>query len=114
MKNFALIACLALGLGLAGCATTTDPTTGQTTTTLDPTGVQATISKVQTVTATLCRFIPTAATVAGILTKGSPNTIASAETIANAICSALAPAQSARLRGAPMVDGVVIHGTFLK
>lgn len=91
-------------LFLSGCATTG---TGG----LDIPGV---IAQVQSITASVCMFIPTAETVAGILAAGNP-ILGTATAVADAICAAVTK-KGARLGvgAAPTVAGVPIHGTFLQ
>ena len=90
---------------VAGCGSFTNPFNGQTVT-ITPADVQA--AAVQA-----CGFLPTAATVAGILTA-SPY-LATATAVASAICAAVTPTKSASKLGAavPMVNGVVVHGKWV-
>jgi hypothetical protein len=101
MKRFVLIGALMLG----GCATT-----GGTVTTAQL------ISDAQQAATVACGFVPTAATVANIISVGNP-LISTASAIAQAICSAVAAAPTTaagKFRGAlPTVNGVVIHGRFV-
>lgn len=74
------------------------------------------IAKIQTATQTACAFVPTAASVAGILTAlypaaGAP--VGVATQVASQICSAVT-AKSARRGGPPpSVAGVVVEGRFV-
>ena len=101
-KVLALIVLAAIGL--AGCATT-----GPTSST--PAQV---VSQVQNIALQICKFLPTAATVTDIFLTGNA-TLQTAEQVANAICAAVAPVKQgrSRLRGAPMVNGIAIHGKFV-
>jgi hypothetical protein len=86
---------------LSGCATT---------------GVLGpiTVANVQTLTISVCSFLPTAGTIENILLANVPG-LTTAQAIAQAICNALVPAKSSR-RGAaaPNVAGVPIHGRFVR
>ena len=120
MRSIRMMA-VAVGLAamtLAGCATT-NPVTGVTTTTT-PTLAQI-ISDVQTACTTACKFVPTASTIAGIVSAGNPGVIG-ASAIASAICAAIEaapPLASTRLsRGkykrsdgsVASVSGVLVRG----
>jgi len=102
MKRLVLLAAMALG----GCASTG---TGTTTT-------AQIISDAQQAATLACGFVPTAATVANIISVGNP-LVSTASAIAQAICSAVAavPVTAAgKFRGTlPTVNGVVIHGRFV-
>ena len=75
-----------------------------------------TIAQVQAAAVAACSFLPTATTVAQIISAGNP-LVTTAGAIAQAICSALATSSvksSARLHAVqPMVGNVVIHGRFV-
>lgn len=96
---------LASTLALAGCAGgLTNPFTG----------APVTAAQVQAAAVAACGFLPTATTVAGLLTTSAA--VQSASQIAGLICSAITPVTQggARLGGAlPTVNGVVIHGKFV-
>jgi len=77
------------------------------------TGVPITAADVQAAAVSACGFLPTAATVANIIAAGNP-TLTTATTVAQAICSAVT-AHGGRLGGAaPNVNGVAVHGRFVK
>lgn len=101
---FAAIAAFAL----SGCATF-QPGGGPT----PPTNVEqqttAVINQVQSITTSVCSFLPTAATIASIFIAGLETPTA----IANAICKAVTN-KGAR-RGAVMkVRGVTVRGRFVR
>lgn len=104
MKHLALVMALVLG----GCATNSagQPTVGGLTQT-------QIIAGAQQAAVGICGFLPTAATVVGILTAGNP-AVATAEAIASAICAAVVPVKLAR-KGTPLptVAGVPVHGRFV-
>lgn len=105
MRKLAIAAALASALSFGGCATVPGGVGGGT----------DTISQVQQIAATVCFFVPTAATIAGILAAGNP-ALQSASAIATAICNAItAPKMSSR-RGAaaPRVGRVAVYGTYLR
>jgi hypothetical protein len=106
MRKFMLGAAMAAFIGLGGCATTS--------------GTIA-VASVQTAAQTACGFLPTAASVASLLTANPA--VATAEAVAAIICGAVAavpPPAAGKLRGTPtvtttvVVNGkpVVITGTF--
>jgi len=104
MKRFVLLAAMTLG----GCATT--GTVGTTTSTI--------VADTQQAATVACGFVPTAATVLNIVAVGNP-LIATADAIAQAICSAVAASAAApkagRLRATvPTVNGVAVHGRFIR
>jgi hypothetical protein len=78
-----------------------------------PATVSATISQVQQAAVLACGFLPTAATVASILSGGNP-LVTTAAGIAQAICTAVTAKAVRRGGPAPSVGGVVIHGRFVK
>jgi len=71
----------------------------------------AQIAQAQAIAQQVCRFLPTAATVAGLFNAG----IGSAIEVANAVCAAVTPQPGARVaRGVPVVRGVPIRGQFVR
>ena len=94
---------VAAALALGGCAT------GGVT----ATSVATTISAVQQAAVLACGFLPTAATVASILSGGNP-LVSTASAIAQAICTAVTPKSVRRGASVPMVGNVVVHGRFVK
>ena len=99
MRKFLLTGIFAITL--AGCGTI-NPFTNQPNTPAD----------VQNATVQACGFLPTASTVLNILAVGNP-AAATAEAVAQAICAAVTPAPKA-LKGVPTVNGVEIHGRFVR
>jgi hypothetical protein len=102
--KFILVIPLAASLLLGGCATSgTGPSTADI------------IAQVRQAAVATCGFLPTIDTVAQILAAGNP-TVIIAGTVANAICAAVtATPMQARRRGAvATVNGVVIHGRFVR
>lgn len=96
MKKLLLIGCL----GLAGCAGTS------------PSDISVRAKQIQDYTKLACSFVPTAATIAAILSSG---TTAAFTTIASDICAAVTTAPLAD--GGPRAAkayGVVIKGSFVK
>jgi hypothetical protein len=111
MRSLLKVGAVAIALGLAGCS-------------LLPWhqgDVNAQVAEVQELTKKACSFLPTAQTVAAIITAGDP-TVAGASAIAKAICDAVtksAEAPQAPLGAAPKkaeecpygkVAGVCIEG----
>ena len=94
---------VAAALALSGCAT------GGVT----PATVTTTITAVQQAAVLACGFLPTAATVASILSGGNP-LVSTASAIAQAICTAVTAKAFRRGGPAPMVGNVVVHGRFVK
>ncbi len=100
------IIALAVAFGLAGCASTPSslPTQGG-------------IKDIQNAAVQICRFVPTAQTVANILLS-SNMTVATVLGIATSICNAVTINPLADGPGAknyrPHVNGVPVRGTFIK
>ncbi len=111
MRKFLIAASAAASIGLGGCATTGGVTS--------PTDITSFIAQVQATTSAVCSFVPTVETVASVIGAvtgpAGAGIVATANGIASAICSAVAPAKaSGKLRAAqPTVAGVAIHGRFL-
>jgi hypothetical protein len=102
MRKLAYALLTAGSIGLGGCASIT------------PANVTTVISQVQADAVAVCGFLPTAATVANIISAGNP-LIATVSAIAEAICSAVLPAKLGRkLAVIPTVNGVPIHGRFVR
>lgn len=87
-----LVACLILGVALAGCAGGTTPSTSD---------ISDRAKQIQQYAKTLCSFVPTLATVAAILSSGAS---APAATIATDICNAVTTA--------PLADGGGRHAYY--
>lgn len=103
MRKFLLMAPVVGALSLGGCGTT-----GNT-----PADIQQLILQVQAAAVQVCSFLPTAETITAIISAGNP-VVGTATAVANAICAAVT-AKSARLgETAPQVNGVPIHGTFVR
>ncbi len=98
MRKFIIASALAAGISVSGCATTgTDPN----------------VSATQNLAVTICGFLPTIETVAAIFATGNP-LLQTASAVAQAICSAVVPPKSARLRAVvPQVNGITIQGQFV-
>lgn len=110
MRKFILTVICALGL--SGCASTIAQIEAVIP---SVTVVNAEIQQVQNIASQLCNFIPTVATVAGIIGTftGTGEAVASATAIANSICAAvLAPIARGKRGGAlrPTVRGIPIYG----
>lgn len=75
---------------------------------------EADVKKVQDITRTTCKFVPTAETVVNIFLSGG---YASSFSIAKAICAAVVVnpmAEGPGGRRAPSVNGVSVRGKFVK
>ena len=98
-----LVISAAFALTLASCATT--PTNSN-------------IAQIQQAAVNICKFLPTAQTVAGILISSSSMVLATANAVASAICSAVTTNPLADGPGAknykPHVNGVPVKGKFVK
>jgi hypothetical protein len=111
LRKLTLAAVAASSIALGGCATTGSA----------PTDITSFVAQVQATTSAVCAFVPTAETVASIIsTLGGPagaTIVGTANGIASAICAAVAPVKAAgklhRAVAPPTVAGVVIHGKFL-
>jgi hypothetical protein len=103
LRKTIIVGVIGSALALGGCAggIMINPFTKQPITAAD----------VQAAAVAACGFLPTASTVANILSNNS-GTVQSAEQIASLICGAVTP-KAGKLRGLPMVNGVVIHGRFV-
>ena len=83
-----------------------------------PAANTAILSEAQSDAVAACGFLPTVATVAGILAAGNP-AVMTAAAIGQAICAAVVPAKAAGPRraaagaSAPAVSGVAIEGHFV-
>lgn len=113
MRRFHLMIFAAAAFALGACATpSTDTPTGSTPTTSG--GID--IEQVRSIATTVCGFVPTVSTVAGIIASfaGAEAIVTTAGAIATQICAAVTPLRSAK-RGAarPMLRGVPIHGRFV-
>lgn len=103
MKRIFTILFLSCATALGGCAGAGGGgTIGGGVTTPD---IGAIIAQVQSYCRIACGFVPTASTIASILSGGNPGVMA-ATSISQAICAALAPPTMAGRYGAPrMVKG---------
>lgn len=102
MKHFFTILFLSCATALGGCAGTGGGGTIGVVTTPDFTAI---IAQVQSFCKIACGFVPTASTIASILSGGNPGVMA-ATSISQAICAALEPPKMAGRYGAPrMVKG---------
>jgi len=99
MTRIILVAPLAAALALGGCVTTS---------------ANPVVAQVSALTQLACSFVPTAATIIAIVAKGNPQ-LATAAEMAAAICAAVVPKPALRRAAlAPMVDGVIVEGHFVK
>jgi hypothetical protein len=108
IRSFVAGSAMLCTVALGGCAST-----GGTT----ATDITTVISQVQQAAVAACSFLPTTATVANILgtVAGVGAETQLATTVAAQICAAVSPAASVRRGGAaPTVNGVVVHGRFVK
>lgn len=124
MKRFAIVLGLASALAVAGCSTvpsggpiTVPNITGTTLTA--PGGVTDAIKQVQTTAQQICSFVPTAQTVANVLSVFGVPGVDTAASIANQICSAVGKAGSrrgVRMKAAIARGGkrVVIEGKHVR
>ncbi len=115
MKKLLMVCAVSLTTILGGCATTNpDGTTTQP-------DIAALIAQVQSYTQTACGFVPTATTIANIISVGNP-AILVATSIAQAICTAVTPMHAGRkafvaksVKGWSVtpgaVNGVTVEGT---
>lgn len=71
------------------------------------------VANIQSITVKTCKYLPTAATVAAILTSGNA-VVTGATTIATAICSAVSAKQQALIDSCPMVNGICIQGEYVR
>lgn len=124
MKRFAVLLGLISALALGGCASTpgapvTVPNITGTSLTA-PGGVTDAISQVQTTARQICSFVPTAQTVANVLSMFGVPGVDTATSIANQICAAVGRAGVSRrgVRATPVLakggKRVVIHGSFVR
>jgi hypothetical protein len=80
-------------------------------------GFDEDVEEIRLATCRLCRFFPTAATVANILSAGNP-ALMTGTAIAAAICAAVTRKQNQQAFGLighkepPMVEGIVIEGEW--
>ena len=97
-RKFLLATPVAAALVLGGCATT---------------ATSAAIIQIQNYAVLACGFLPTVTTVANIIANGNP-ILQTATDIANAICAAVTPKAARRGAVLPTVNGVVVHGRFVR
>lgn len=88
---------------LSGCGTTGGlPTNEQ---------INTTVAQVQSLTQTICAFVPTVSTIANILSGGASVSISE---IANGICAAVTAKSLRRGGPRPNYKGVPIRGRFVR
>jgi hypothetical protein len=110
MNKTVMIGVLAASLTLANCASTG----------ITPSTIQSAVTQVQQAAISACGFLPTAATVSGILATLIPGAAAVEQMVsqvAQQICAAVAPLKGRKLGAAlaaPTVNGVVVHGRFVR
>lgn len=109
VRSLVLAASIASAAALGGCSSTgqiINPFTQQPISTAD----------VQAAAVAACGFLPTASSVAQVISAAASGSgssqIATATAVASQICAAVLP-KAGKLRGAPMVNGVVVHGRFV-
>ena len=107
MRKFLAAAAITGTVVLAGCDTTSTAA-----------NLSAAVAQVIAYTKQACGYVPTATTAANILISFVPGGGAVAlavESAANAICASVT-AKSARFgkHGAPMVNGIVVKGHFVR
>lgn len=110
-----ILIALVLAGSLAACGTV--PGGNGPAPTPTPIATDATITAIQQAAVKVCGFLPTVQTVADIVTTftGGGALVALVGNVANAICNAVKPALGARERAeVPAVNGVVIHGKFVR
>lgn len=111
LRRLLIVPALLAGITLGGCATTGGAGAG---------GVSETISQIQSVAQQVCGFVPTATTVARVITTftGGGGAVDMVSQIASGICAAVASAPKSMVRGkkrlarAPVYRGVRIQGSF--
>lgn len=112
LKKTLMASALAGGLALGGCSSTGQLVNPFANGTLD-------VASIQNAAVAVCGFLPTASTVAGIISAASGGSgglvIATVDQAAAAICQAVVPLKAGRHGAAvPMVNGVVVHGRFVR
>lgn len=109
MQRTSLVIAAALAFSLAGCASTGSIT---------PTNVASTIAQVQSTARTICSFVPTANTVANLLSVigfgGFSGVTAMAAQICNAVINNPMTEGPGGGRTVPRVAGVPIRGKFVR
>ena len=106
MTRMHLVAPALASLALAGCGTTSGGS-------ITPANIDATIAQIQSVTQTVCRFAPTAGTIANIIDALGVTGAGAVGDIANQICNAVTKV-GARRGAFPTVKGVRIRGAFVR
>lgn len=104
MRNILAALALTGAVTLGGCA-------GTLPVLQDPT-VQNTITNIQSLTASVCGFLPAAETVAGILSTNP--VVGTAEAIAETICGVVTKKGAQRGGATPSVNGVPVKGHFVR
>lgn len=81
---------------------------------IDASKIADEVVKVQALTARTCAFVPTAASVAAMLTAGNP-AVVGVGAVAMAICKAISSKAAVKgvIQPRPMVNGVEIKGEFI-
>jgi hypothetical protein len=102
IRHLAIIPLLAAGIALAGCVSSSG------------------VSTIQQTVVAACGYLPTVATIEDLINLNSP-TLATATQIARAICAAVTvkggaggPEARGPGVGPARVDGVIIHGKFVR
>lgn len=110
--NKLIVIALCSSLGLAGCATKTDPVTGTTTEVIDP-QVLATIEQIRTGIQTTCGFSATIGSILAIVGTFVPG-VSIVPGVINAVCSAVTAKSVTRNGARPQVNGVTVEGRFVR
>lgn len=119
LSRIAIITAACGALALGGCASNPPPTPSAPLPSTGNAQIDQVVSQAQQIAINICKFKPTADTVAGIFFSGNP-IYQTASGIASAICAAVNPSTAkmgARRGGplaAPTVAGVRIEGQFVR
>lgn len=112
MRKFAIVLALGAALAVSGC---TWKTTGGTAPAPDSKKVAEIIGKVQDATTKICKFVPTATTVANILGALGVGDYSQLTGVAQQICDAVVKKSMIRANAPrPKVAGVPVKGRFVK
>lgn len=122
LKRLLLPCVLMLSLGLAACGTTGSTIGGSAGgvtiggTTVTPEKVNQVVTQVQTVSKQVCSYVPTAQSVARILSALGVGYVSAAADVAGQICAAVTTAPLADGPGdhKPRVAGVIVRGKFVR
>lgn len=110
IKLISLVLCA--GIGLTGCATKVDPTTGATTTITDP-QLAETIAQIKAGILQTCGFSATINSIAGIVGTFVPG-VSVVPSVVSAVCGAVTAMGARRGGPKPHVNGVAVEGRFVR